>query len=74
MVHVEARDELVADGVCHALDDGVTVWWVVAEVVGEGVGVDGRVRGGELGDAAGAADGDTEAQQLTWGGGGRAGV
>ena len=66
-MHVESGDELVSNSICLALDDGVSVWWVVAKIIGEGVGVDGRVGGGELGHAAGTTDRNTETQQLTRG-------
>ena len=68
LVHVEARDDLLVLVVSSIGDDGVRIWWVVADVfvyVGA-VRVQGsRVAGlDELGDAAGAADRDAEGQKV----------
>ena len=73
-MHVESGDEFVSDGVCLALDDGISVWWVVAQVIGERIRVDAWVRVGELSNAARATNRDAKSQQLTGGGRGRTGV
>ena len=39
VVHVEPRDQLVANGICHTLDDGVSVWWVITKIIGKGIRV-----------------------------------
>ena len=61
---VEAGNELLVDAVGHGGHNRIRVWWVVAQVVGEGVGVDRWVRRGELGDATGAANGNAKTKEL----------
>ena len=74
MMHIKSWDQFMAMGVCLALDDGISVWWVVAQVIGKRIRVDAWVRVGELSNAARATDRDAKSQQLTGGGRGRTGV